>query len=398
MTALIVGGLVVVVLLVVVWLRLSAARSDSRSMETYGHALGVLGDVAKRTGPSPSVRVLPRAEPGRTHVRTGQGGGPSSDTRSPPPTGADRADDPGSGALGVQSGDAGEAAPARAYRRPSVSIPVSEHGVSFDDPRPRRGSEQPVAGDHRVREPGVATSSDQDLHSPEGSERDRHEVAGVVRQQVARPRSFRLREGEPLSRPSPAAVAAPAEPESEVVAAPAASKTMSPAELRRQATVRRIATTACAAVAVVLIAVAAIELSGSPSHTATPPSKTKHHGTSSTSVPPSTAAPSTTAKPAVINPTSTSGNEATFPAPSGTYVLTFATSDSPCWVGVESAIGSGDFLWTDAVQPGISATYKASGSLAVNVGAAQYLSVRVNGEPIRIPSSVTTGYLSFASP
>jgi hypothetical protein len=47
------------------------------------------------------------------------------------------------------------------------------------------------------------------------------------------------------------------------------------------------------------------------------------------------------------------------------------------------------------VQPGTPASYKAKGSFVVNVGAPTYLSVSMNGVPLRIPSDVTDDYLSF---
>jgi hypothetical protein len=62
---------------------------------------------------------------------------------------------------------------------------------------------------------------------------------------------------------------------------------------------------------------------------------------------------------------------------------------------VETGVGTGNFLFNETVQPGTDATYKTSGSLVVNVGAAEYLSVSLNGVPLRIPSGVTTGYISF---
>jgi hypothetical protein len=193
---------------------------------------------------------------------------------------------------------------------------------------------------------------------------------------------------------SPAAEAGTAEPE---IVARAAAHRVSPDELRRQATVRRLATGACAAVAVTAIVLAAVLVSGSAHPTQKASSKTRHHLSPSTSVTSTTAVPSTTARPAVIEPISSSGTDVSFQAPAGHYVLTFATSGGPCWAGVETGVGTGDFLWEETVQPGSDATYKASGSLVVDVGAAEYLSLSVNGVPARIPHAVTTGYILFVS-
>jgi hypothetical protein len=363
-TAIIVGGLVVVVVLAIVWLRYRAARSDRRSMETYGHALGVLGSVAKRTGRPQSVRVLPRAEPGQAHVRTG-----------------------GTGAV----------SPARAARPlpPSASIPVRQHVVSFDD----SGEEWAGAGRPVVREPAHDGPPSSSGDEGPGDRRAgvRHEAVPAFRPQGNRPGAVR-RQHDP-GRVDAAAwppVADVAASDAGIVLEPPMLPSVSPEGLRRQASVRRLATGGFAALAVAAIVLAAIELSGA-AHTAKSPPPTSLHPSTSTSAPSTTAARPTTTSPAVIEPISTSGNDVTFQAPAGDYVLTFATSGQPCWVGVETGVGTSDFLWTQAVQPGSDATYKAAGSLVVNVGAAEYLSVSVNGVPIRIPSGVTTGYISFVA-
>jgi type II secretory pathway pseudopilin PulG len=59
--------LAVLVIAAIVWARVSAARSENKSVETYEHALGVLGEVAKRTE-STGFRIVPHEETGRPHV------------------------------------------------------------------------------------------------------------------------------------------------------------------------------------------------------------------------------------------------------------------------------------------------------------------------------------------
>lgn len=367
MTEFIVGGVVVVVLLVVVWLRFRAGRSDRRSMETYGHALGVLGSVAKRTGPSASVRVLPPAEPGQAHVRTG---------------------------------GAGAVSPPRAYHRPPPSIPTPERGLSFED----RGGQWAGAGRPAVREPGERVAPRDRPHNEPGDAgpgdlhlRARREPARPLRPSEARPEGLRAKSAPhgPDPAASPAASGATAEPR--LVPEPARLPSSSPDELRRQAAVRRLATGAFALLAVIAIVLGAIQLLTGPPQAGKAPPTTHSHSSTSTSAPSTTVARTTTTRPDVIAPISSSGNEVTYSVSAAHYLLTFATSGQPCWVGVETGVGSGNFVWTGAVQPGSNASYHASGSLVVNVGAAEYLSVRVNGVPIRIPGDLSTGYLSFVS-
>jgi hypothetical protein len=366
LTALIVGCLVAVVLLLVFWLRVRAARSDRRSMETYGHALGVLGDVAKRTGPSSSVRVLPQGEPGRAHVRTGpsdRGSSPRAASPSGPEVSRSRLPE----VERPRSGGAGASAPARAYRWPSVSMPVPQH-----------------------------EQSDQDMRTRDGRDRLRSDSVGAVRPKGARPRAVQAdQDAPPLHMAaSPATGSSTAEPE--IVVGRTTSERASPAELRRQVTVRRLATGACAAVAVGAIALASVLLSGNGAPTAKAPPKSRHPS-SNTTVTSTTAVPPTTARPAVIEPISSSGSQVSFQAPAGPYVVSFTTSGGPCWLGVETGVGTGDFIWEDTVQPGTAATYRSSGSLVLDVGAAEYLSLSVNGIPARIPSAITTGYVLFVS-
>jgi hypothetical protein len=195
--------------------------------------------------------------------------------------------------------------------------------------------------------------------------------------------------------PAPATQSSPAEPE--IVVGRTAPERVSPAELRRQVTVRRLATGACAAVAVGAIALAAVLLSGNSAPTSKASSKSLHHPSSSTKATSTTSVPPTTARPAVLEPISSSGSQVSFQAPAGPYVVSFTTSGGPCWLGVETGVGSGDFVWEDTVQPGSAATYRSSGSLVLDVGAAEYLSLSVNGIPARIPRAITTGYVLFVS-
>ena len=427
MPALIIGGLVVLVIVGIVWARVSAARSDRRSMETYGRALGVLGDVARRTGPSASVRVLPRSEAGRAHVRTdvperpdekqgdaSQQGGAGSPTTGRPravgSTGSTRQPGPGSTSAGSGSASVGPVsagsgsasvgpvsagsgsgdrsalrragAPPQSVRpasRPSTSIPVPERErererereLSFED----RGAEWAGAGERGLREPGE--------------------------RQVGRAR----RPGEPVKAPPTrepvGAISARDRTEDgdevDVDRRPEAhSHAVSPDELRRQAAVRRLWTASAAGLALLLIVVAAIRLAGNATPNANPPAKSQHHHTPSSSTP-TTRATTTTAKSSVLKPVSTVNGWVTYRVPSKTYTLTFTAQGGNCWVGVETGPGSGVLLWSQTVQPGVPMTYKAPGPVAVEFGAIAYISVTMNGLAARFPTNASTNGLSFVT-
>jgi hypothetical protein len=81
--ALVIVVLAVLVVAAIVWARVASARSATKSVETYERALGVLGEVSKRTE-STGFRILPHEETGRPHVgrRTDGSGGEASSARS----------------------------------------------------------------------------------------------------------------------------------------------------------------------------------------------------------------------------------------------------------------------------------------------------------------------------
>jgi len=166
-------------------------------------------------------------------------------------------------------------------------------------------------------------------------------------------------------------------------------------ELRRQASVRRLATAGAAGLALLLVVIAAVQLSGSAKPTATSHAKTRPHHVVATSTP--TTLATTTTRPSVLTAVSTANGWLTYRVPSKKYSLTFTAQGGDCWVGVETGPASGIFLWTQVASPGVSATYKASGPVAVEFGAIGYISVTVNGLPVRFPANSSTSGLAFGT-
>lgn len=271
MTDSIISGLVVVVVVVaVIWARARSARSDRRSMESYGHGLAALGDITKRTVPSSSVRAVPRADAGRTQVRT--------DIVT---LGKDATIEPEGGEQGA--GEQGEH-PAQATGLPD----------------------------------GRATSS----------------------------------EG------------------------------------------RKVTVAVVAGLAVLLIVAAAVLLTGGTPTAKSVPNKHRR-------LPPASSSTSTTSIPrkttAVVRPISTSGTDATFKMPSRHYRLAFSGVSGACWIGIAPSLGASGLLWSETVQNGSTLTYLASGPVAVELGAPEYASVKVNGAHVAIPKGVTVYNLVFVS-
>jgi hypothetical protein len=405
MTAFIVGGLVVVVIIAIAWVRVRSGRSDRRSMETYGHGLAVLGDVAKRSGPSASVRVLPRAEVGRSHVRTdvpfdfdsaapqrssthpratvrpGNDTSPGGDTR------------PGAGRVPhrsfvVTGRTATETAAPE--RQPASGQPASGQPASGQPATGQPATGQPATGQPATGQPatGQPATGPRAARAPVASATERDltfEGPGEAWPGAGRPSSR-----EPGDRSSAGESRPPATP----VTADRLRPSVSPDELRRQGAMRKIVVGSVAAVAVVLILAAAVLLTlhGSPHKAASPPAS---HTTTSANATTSTTAVTTTTTP-VLKAVSTSGDSATYKAPSGRYTLRFTTTSGACWIGVQPSVGSGTYLYSSTLQAGGAASYKGSGVLAVQLGAPEYVSVSLNGVPVQVPTGATYYNLVFS--
>ena len=324
MIVIVIVVLVVLVVVAIVWARFSAVRSESRSVETYEHALDVLGEVSKRTE-STGFRILPHDETGRPHVGrpTDEGGG-----QVPPPAKAS----------GRPTGQAPLASP----RLPPAGPPK----LRFSNPR--RPGERPPGADQRS----------------DGKQRD----DGAP--------------GAPAGAGMPAAHLRPPSVRRRVPtsAAARAGEYQSAAHRRRQVMARRAATGGAAAVAVVAIVLAAIELTGGGSNR--PRSKvtttTVHHGGSGSTTTTTTTTATTTTVPATLKPTLVTASVVSFTAPSGQYTLGFEATGGACWIGIKQST-VGPWLFAETLNAGQSATYHASGALVVTLGAPAFIGLRVTG-------------------
>jgi len=324
--------LVVLVLAAVVWARVSAVRSEKRSVETYERALGVLGEVSKRTE-STGFRILPHEQTGRPHVGT-----PVDEGGEEAPHGRTEASQPPQGPL-VSS------------RLPPAGQPKLRFSVPV--PPPVEGEDARAGADGR----GDAAPSSR---RPQGAGGDRE----------ARPPAFR-RSGA-------------------AAGGNLRGTHQSGAARRRQVLARRAATGGAAAVAVVAVVIAAISLTGGGGHrprksTAT----TEHRGGSGRTTTTSTA----TTLPSTLKPTSVTATDVSFTAPSGQYTLAFTATGGACWIGIETSAGAaGPWRFAETLSAGQSATYAASGALVVRLGAPAYIGLQVNGLPAELPSGQQQAY------
>ena len=158
----------------------------------------------------------------------------------------------------------------------------------------------------------------------------------------------------------------------------------------------RVSSVAAAVIIVTGLAVAGLELaSGSSPRPAAASSRNHHPGNTA----PTTTGPTSTTAPSALIPVSTSPTDVAFVAPSGTYTVSLADTGGVCWVGIERT-AAGPYVWEQTLNAGQSATYRATGSLIIRIGAPRYLGVKVNGLPARLPGFVQPYNLTFnpASP
>ncbi|MGD0982440.1 MAG: RodZ domain-containing protein [Acidimicrobiales bacterium] len=271
MIALVIVVLAVLVVAAIVWARIVSGRSATKSVETYERALGVLGEVSKRTE-STGFRILPHEETGHPHVgrRIDEAGG-----EVPPARRSARM--PGQGQLSSSR------LPPAGEPKLRLSVPNRTVGVTPKGHEKRDGEEDDVT---------LGEASEVGAHP--GSTHPRARLPGTAEAR-ARPEAYR-----------------------------------SSAERHRQVMVRRATTGVVAAAAVVAVVAAVISLSGGAGpHEATTTTTLRHGGGARTTT------TTTTTLQTTLQPTSVSGSNIAFTVPSSSYTLAFQATGGRCWVGIE---------------------------------------------------------------
>lgn len=332
-----------VVALLAVWRRLAGGtHATEHAIERHEHALGVLGDVARRAEPPPSVRIVPPAGPAKIHIRPTEGGA----ALVPRPTGE-------------------EVPPPRVRLEPPV---VPGQPLAFGTP---------VQGTPAVRPDAP----------PAGWEVARAGAAGGADE-------LRRLEEPPVALPPTGTPASPAHRSS------GGSRPGRSPRSERERLVRRRATAGMVVVFVAAVVVASVQLAGggSPARTSATTTTTTHvrgRGAGSPTTTTSSTAPTTTTTLATIVPLTTSASDVSYRAPATSYTLAFQAS-GPCWIGIQQTAG-GPWVWEETVQAGQQATYRASGAVVVRLGAPTLVKVAVDGITVQLPQSNVQAYnLSFS--
>ena len=151
---------------------------------------------------------------------------------------------------------------------------------------------------------------------------------------------------------------------------------------------RRAASTAAAAVAIAAIGVASWQLASGGT-----PGRQGKATTSRTKGKTHTAAGGHSQR---LVPTSVSSSVVAYLITSRTYTIDFSAS-GPCWLGVQQGV-NGRYLWMTTMAAGEKTSYKASGPIAVRLGAPAYIKVQVDSVSVELPATNVQPYDITFSP
>jgi hypothetical protein len=387
---LLIGVVVVLVLVATIAIcrRLIGFRSDEHAMESYEHALDVLGDASRRND-SQRVRIIPPEEVAKAHIRSTDGD-------------ADLVPRPGAAA---------DVPPPRIRLEPPV-LPGVTPGEPLAFGTPRFGT---PAVPYSIAGASASTSAPMGARAGGDAPADGEAAAGATVRGAAR-------DGATETEPAPGTASVggggggdaggqgdgsgsgpsrrrPGSP-SPVRSGPRARASRSravvdPAHERR---VRRAATGGMAVVAAAAVAVAALQLAGGPAKGNAAKGGTSSHGSGplvtelggSTTTTSPVVTTTTTSVPSSIIPEDSSATDVAYRAPATTYTVTFQAS-GPCWVGVQQTAG-GPWVWEETIEAGAAQTYSASGSVIVRLGAPPKIKVSVDGITLQLPPSNVQPY------
>jgi hypothetical protein len=364
-TALVVGVAVVAILALMVWNRFGRSRNVERSIGSYGRALDLLGETAKRREPPSGIRLHRPGEVAKPHLE-------------------------------AEVGEDGELV------RPAISSEHVQREPSFRVRTSREAGPSPVAPPPpiaQVLRPGELPLFGDDAVALQSDRREGSPLFAAG----GSDESLRAEEPTAVHEVVPAEVASSAAVGLSPRARSGTTRRSSPPH---GAARRRRVTVGAAAVGVLAVVVLAVELTSSPSGTAparratgTRPvvakpsrSSSSAKGSSSTGSRPSSTGssppPSVTTPAPVATPASVSSTVVTFDLPATSFAISISAS-SRCWFGVQhpGAAPNGPYIYDETLAPGASASYHAVGSVSVRLGAPSYVSVTVNGEALKLPPS-----------
>lgn len=104
----------------------------------------------------------------------------------------------------------------------------------------------------------------------------------------------------------------------------------------------------------------------------------------------------TTTAPTSFTAANVTANGATYAVPAGSYSLSLATTNGPCWIFVTNSAGS--TVFTETMPPGSRHSLTASGALQVELGAPGSISVEVDSRPLVLPNGYQSPFTMSVQP
>ncbi len=153
----------------------------------------------------------------------------------------------------------------------------------------------------------------------------------------------------------------------------------------------RIVPVALAVVVLAAVVTIAVVLAPShPIHTAQHPS-TRAKTSARTKNP-----PPTVTVPPEVQPSTSTADTAVYSVPSSAYTVGLQAT-GPCWVEATET-STGNVVWTGTLSSGQNRSIPATGSLVLRLGAANDVSVTLNGQPVLLPVGFHSPFdMSFGS-
>jgi hypothetical protein len=378
MVALIAIGGPVVLALLFWWMSAATDRRTSRSMQRYGSALDVLGDVSRRTEAAAPVRIPSADEVAQPHIDFD----PNLDAENRVEEVTARADGPATEPLarldlpGLEGATPGKI-PAMPLFDDLPSLPnaagVAAGGVDPNATAAALG--RMVARSRFNREYGVVPGA----RPSTGTEARVHLSPMTV------PLRFG---GDDLTAVDDVTTTVPAvdldQPGSGRGWRRRELKVGPPSGWRR----RHQLLAAGAVVLLLVTGILVVTLDNSPTHVGSKPGVTTSTVARGTTAP-STTTPTTT--PTVLTPIATTNLLVTYVVPKSSYTLTFSAT-AACWLGAQRR-ANGHYLWMDTIEAGQSTTYSASGPRLIRLGAPKAVSITLDGIPVSLPSGNVQSYI-----
>jgi hypothetical protein len=134
-------------------------------------------------------------------------------------------------------------------------------------------------------------------------------------------------------------------------------------------------------VVVVVAVVVGLVVALVPSH---PTNAASHRITHRPKTSVTTHSPTTTTTPPQVQPTSATSSTAAYVAPATAYTVALQAI-GPCWVEA-TQMSTGNVVWTGTLASGQTRSIPAAGSLFLRLGAADDVTVSLNGEQVLLPA------------